>query len=74
MSSMDAGASIETPLLCGAGLARTKKYLEENGSLIALKALKAVEQAEAHSRPESFDREAILGEAERYFGGISHEL
>jgi hypothetical protein len=69
MSSMDAGISIETPLLCGPGLSRAKQFLERSGSPLAMQALKKIMKTESHGSSETFDRESIIAAAERYFGG-----
>ncbi|WP_309890043.1 hypothetical protein [Archangium sp.] len=68
-SSMDADASIDLQLLCGAGLARTKRYLRELGSDEAEAATRRLITNEVSGELDGFSVDEYVASQEAYYGG-----
>jgi len=68
-SSMDADASIDLQLLCGAGLERTKKYLREIGSDEAEAAARRLLTNEVSGELDGFSADAYAASQEAYYAG-----
>jgi hypothetical protein len=68
-ASMDADASIEIALLCGAGVEETKTYLSGLASDEAAAALEALRSAEEAGELEEFSPGDQLASYEQYYGG-----
>ena len=68
-SSMDADASIDLQLLCGAGLERTKKYLRELGSDEAEAASRRLLTNEVSGELDGFSVDVYAASQEAYYAG-----
>jgi hypothetical protein len=68
-SSMDADASIDLQLLCGAGLEETKRYLRELGSDEAEAASRRLLTNEVSGELDGFSAGEYAASQEAYYGG-----
>lgn len=68
-ASMDADFAIDIQFLCGAGLGKTKAYLEESKTQESARALERLEQSEQAGDFEGFSVEAWSEACLRYYGG-----
>jgi hypothetical protein len=68
-SSMDADASIDLQLLCGAGLERAKRYLRELGSDEAEAALRRLLTNEVSGELDGFSVDEYTASQEAYYDG-----
>jgi hypothetical protein len=68
-SSMDADASIDLQLLCGAGLEVTKRYLRELGSDEAEAAARRLLTNEVSGELDGFSVDAYAASQEAYYAG-----
>ena len=67
-SSMDADCSIDVQLLCGAGLEKTKSYLESNESAEARSALERIKSCENTGDFKGFAFEGQMSFYKDYYG------
>jgi hypothetical protein len=67
-AGMDLGCVIDVQLLCGAGVEKTKVFLESQGDAAAMAALRRIRECEAAGDFEAFLPADHLGHYREYFG------
>ena len=67
-SCFDLGCYLGVQLLCGAGLAETKRYLSDQAGAVAAKAREYIEACESVGDFAGFSPKSHLDQYRRYFG------